>query len=118
MAEERYQGHANWATWSVCLYIDNESNECIHEAWEASKGTAKDMREWFEGYFLSDLNEGRHGNFNVVACHFLNGAMEDVNWEEVRQGYYDEAKENGAIEEEEDEDEEQAEEDTGSATEG
>jgi hypothetical protein len=100
-ADGTYNGWKNYETWSVALFIDNESNECIREARRAAKrdtwGDA--LKEWFEEYFLTDPETGEpYGN--AVVRQFLSAAMSEVAWKEVRDHYINEE---GNDDEEEDE---------------
>lgn len=93
----------NWETHQVSLYIDNESNEAIHEARMASledtDSTA--LREWFGRTFMWDHHKDELMGRGTIVADLISNFESEVDWQAVRDSYYEEAKENGLVEEEE-----------------
>ena len=85
-----YQGYTNHATWAVSLWVDNDEglynerreivrvNRVKYECAAALKSWIEDMVPDLGATLWSDL---------------LNGALSDVNWDELAQTWIDEANE-------------------------
>jgi hypothetical protein len=98
-----YSGYTNYETWTVALFIDNESNECIKDAVRSalqdSYGDA--LKEYVEEYFLGD-----NDSYNLFVQQMLGAAMSEVNWKELHDLYAEQASEWGLGDDEDDEDDE------------
>jgi hypothetical protein len=98
-----YNGWTNYATWSVALFIDNESNECIQDAARAALvddyGDA--LKTYVEEYFLTDPETGDYlGGMNLFVQQLIGAAMSAVNWRELHGHYLETAREYGMLDEE------------------
>ena len=99
-----YQGYANYPTWAICLWIDNEeplhdqahemARQCRADApdheqvaygvWTEDEATrfalADDLKEWVADDLLPELDNG-------PASDLLQWAFEQIDWHEVADHY-------------------------------
>lgn len=68
---ETYQGYANWATWNLCLWFDNE--EGLYESYRSNSGNWN--AESAKDHALSIMPKG--------TPDFEGDELELVDWSEV-----------------------------------
>lgn len=96
MSDYRCNGWANYATWSVALFI-NESDMGKDAAQAITDGN---LRDWVEETFLADWNTGKYiMDAYPLAGQLLSAALSDVDWAELSDHFSEEEQEQ---EEEED----------------
>lgn len=89
--EEKYNGYANYETWAVCLWLDNDEG-IQREAYSLANGpTAKDNLE--DGTtaqaFKEWVNEMAPDLGATLWADLFNAALSEVHWQEVAQNFYD-----------------------------
>lgn len=92
-----YNGYTNKPTWLISLWIDNNQNEL-----EYILQHAEEYSEEYESYhefsdWLKDTVEEWQSDtvrMNNMFSDLLNFALAYVNWDELSQGYIQEAREN------------------------
>ena len=87
-----YQGHKNYPTWSVALWLSNDEG-LYHEARRIVRRNprerdAEDALKAFIDELLPDLSAS-------FASDILGWAMEQVDWSEVRETFEDESEDEG-----------------------
>jgi hypothetical protein len=94
MGNEGYNGYANYETWNVCLWLDNDQGSYQHwreRAREAldSEGSYRDAR-----YALARELEDDHREYmpevTGVYADLLGAALSSVDWREVAETRFDE----------------------------
>lgn len=97
-----YQGWANYETWAVALWLDNDQNSYHHArelAADARKQAEEDPVDWITPdkravHLLADVLKELHEDGNPlddasVYTDLLRGALSDVDWHEVAQHYFE-----------------------------
>ena len=81
-----YNGWQNYETWSVHLFVTNESWECTLDATRAALQDAYGdaLKGWVEETFTVDHETDMVAGGNLFIQQMLGAAMSEVNWQEVR----------------------------------
>lgn len=106
-SEKRYNGHANYETWLVAIWMDNDQG-----SYEFFREMARDVREdkdhtpskhlskrEVEAYALAEALKNQFEEDSPVADHasvyadLMNAAFSEVNWHELARGLLDEIAE-------------------------
>ena len=87
MATERYQGWANYETWAVALWINNEQSSQTQATEIASQADSEDnaaegLRRWVEG--MNPLADQ-----GTLFSQLLNAALSEVDWYDVAAAFDD-----------------------------
>lgn len=95
MEDTKYQGWANYQTWNVKLWLDNEQGTYndMYSYVESTK-SVQQLSEWIEDY-VQELRYSTYGDAANAASMFtdiLNNALANVNWREIAQSYIDDYK--------------------------
>ncbi len=85
---EKVNGFANYATWAVCLWLDNEQG--TQRYWSGLANDAKYMaatnggnaRDWLAEHLADELTENAP-ELNGMWSDLLNHAIGQVDWNEV-----------------------------------
>lgn len=83
----KYQGWANYETWAVALWLNNDQG-MQEQAMSMAAGHAKDdagavadaIKEWVESDMIPDLGAS-------LAADLLGAAVADVDWYEIAQSF-------------------------------
>jgi hypothetical protein len=96
---ERYNGWANYETWSVALWLDNEAfsyhywreraRECLEEATKGrSLSRAEQASAALASLLKEELEEGSPlAEQATLYADLLGSALSDVNWHEIAKHY-------------------------------
>lgn len=81
-------GYANYQTWAVCLWLDNEQDSQREAKRIANKSWSKydnesALKTWVREDLMPDLGAS-------LASDLLNGALSEVNWSEVQEHFQNE----------------------------
>lgn len=89
-----YQGHTNYETWAVKLWIDNE--QASQEYWQERASECMDMpdAQYTLADWIKDETETLAPEIEGVYSDLLSAALSSVNWREIAEGMIDIAKEN------------------------
>ena len=85
--DETYNGYANYETWLLCLWIDNDQGfqEMAREFAQEQTGDAyerdQEFREWCEESLLYAFANDNPSGFLVDV---VNHALARIDWREVR----------------------------------
>lgn len=116
---KQYNGWANYETWAVKLWIDNEEPSYRHalslatEHYSDASADKTFSRSERARFGLADalkemLEDGNPltGEASVYS-DLLSAALSEVNWDEIAEAYIEEVQEEIDLEEQEDEDEDE-----------
>ena len=98
MTNKTYNGWANYETWNVALWIDNETLGSYETARDMARHArdardlAKALQSWIED-MAPDLGASMFSDL-------LAAALGEVNWDEIAGHYYEEAHEDDEAAEE------------------
>lgn len=125
MAKEdagRYQGCANYPTWAVTLWIDNEQGSYLYfreraqEAWDNAEATSYSTREEQATRALADeIEEWAEEQAEPMTSgasmlsDVMTWALGMVEWSEIAEGMLEEVDKSGDDEEEDDDEEDDSE---------
>lgn len=114
---ETYNGWTNFETWGVALILDNDQGtytECreraeqfkaeapehhnVPDIWSAESAARFEMADWLKDYTEALCGLGANSDFetygipepSMMARQLLQGAISDVNFEEIAGHYLDE----------------------------
>ncbi|WP_435022753.1 hypothetical protein TA3x_005796 (plasmid) [Tundrisphaera sp. TA3] len=105
-AEKKHNGFANYETWAVCLWLENnegnqaywvgaarEAREEAADCWQVREGIWEPRRA--PVYLLAtrlkeELNEGMPELGPNLYSDLLNAALSEVDWHEVAETFIDE----------------------------
>lgn len=92
--EQGYNGWANYETWLVSLWMDNDGTaeyfrERVEELGEDVdvSDLAEEISEWHDEAIAESLNDGSLPGF---AQDIINAGLRAVDWHEIAQHYIDE----------------------------
>jgi hypothetical protein len=92
-----YNGYANYETWSIALFIDNEqalTSDVLEKALAYTNEEWYDFAQWLKDYAHDFLGiETMH----VYAAQLLNASLDMVDWRELSYMYIANAKENKVL---------------------
>jgi hypothetical protein len=84
-----YNGYTNYETWNVALWIDNE--QYSQEYWREQAENAEsihDLEEELKQYFQDEMPV-----VTGTYADLLQSALDNVNWRELAEMYFNEAHE-------------------------
>lgn len=115
MADDRYNGWANYETWCVKLWMDNDEGSYRYwksetlDAWEEAEADKYFTRKERAAFGLADRLKNEFGDNHPltdqanVYADLLGAALSEVNWDEIANSLLNDYEDD--LEEEEDEDE-------------
>lgn len=89
-----YQGWANYETWCIKLWIDNEQGdyeywrEQTHAAWEASDHDADQTRYALAAELKSSFGDAAP-ELRGMWADLMSAALSEVDWDEIAQAMID-----------------------------
>lgn len=103
MTKNEYNGHYNYETWCVSLWMDNEQSdqeywaEQANEAYKQAEAEEHFTKEERAALNLADTLKERHEEampeLKGVFADMLNASMSEVNWMEIAKNLIEAAKE-------------------------
>ena len=85
-----YNGYANYETWNVGLWIDNEEGlqSTVHEMAREANGDVSDLANALKEF----VEEMTPDLGSTMFADLLNSALSEVDWYELAEGYLSEVK--------------------------
>ena len=101
--DKTYNGWANYETWNVALWLDNEHlsyrywREQSQECWDEAEAKAHWTREEEAAFTLADrlkaeLEESMPDLGSSVWADLLGAALSEVNWREIAEHYIEDVE--------------------------
>jgi hypothetical protein len=84
--KEQYEGWKNWETWLVFTYLTSDER-VYEEAVERAEAGSNALSRWVETELMRIVRPRTRGDvFEMMLSEMVLGLLEEVDWNEVREG--------------------------------